>query len=140
MKVAGLKAANAFWNPTYYDNRRTLNQEAPLSLLRAASREVRSLSYLALRLNRTLLIVPNVLAQTKNVQAEIRRSNTRARGQFMPVTQYGQASECYSKGIGNKRNSQPIVPVPTVEPAFYWRIKRDVRDYIRRGGIKCAGG
>ena len=134
MKVAGLKAANAFWNPTYYDsNRRTLTKKLLYHSYEQLLREVRSLSYLALRLNRTL-IVPNVLAQTKNVKAEIRRSNKGQRPIYAGNTVWPGFRVLYSKGIGNKKNSQPIVHVPTVEPAFYWRIKRDVRDYFEEEG------
>ena len=136
MKVAGLKAANAFWNPVYYDgNRRTLTKKLMYHSYEQLLREVRGLSYLALRLNRTL-IIPNVLAKTKEVKAEIRRSNKGQRPIYAGNTVWPGFRVLYSKGIGNKKNGQPVVPVPTVEPAFYWRIKRDVRDYLSEEGVE----
>ncbi len=95
---------------------------------------MRGLSYLALRLNRTL-ILPNVLAETRKVDAEVRRSNKGQRPIYMGNTLWPGFRVLYSKGIGNHKNGQPVLPVPTVEPAYYWRIKRDLTDDLVEEGL-----
>ena len=60
-KVNGLKAANAFWNPHYYDPQRpTITKQLVYTSKDSLLQEIRTLIYLAVALNRTL-IVPNIL-------------------------------------------------------------------------------
>jgi len=45
----------------------------------------------------------------------------------------------YSEGKNGKKNGEPVVPVPQLEPAFYWRIQRDYRDYlVETEGVSMA--
>ena len=56
-----LQAANAFWNPAYYDpNRRTITKKLLYGEWLELSNELKSLMYLAIITDRTL-IIPNIL-------------------------------------------------------------------------------
>eukprot|EP01032_Pedospumella_encystans_P024341 gene24341-27535_t len=60
-KVMGLKAANAFWNPIYYDpHRRTLTKQLVYLSDAQLRWEVRTLLYLGMVSNRSV-IIPNIL-------------------------------------------------------------------------------
>lgn len=112
-KVMGLKAANAFWNPYYYDpNRRTITKKLlyinPSQLLR----ELKSLIYFAIITNRTL-IIPNILGDEAN--AMITLYNERLLWPGFRVAYF---------------KTQIKFKVKIVEPAFYWRIKRE-RNYLQ---------
>lgn len=61
MQLAGLKAANAFWNPAYYSSsKRTLSKQLLFSSRAELQSELRSLAYLARATGRSL-VVPNLL-------------------------------------------------------------------------------
>ena len=64
----GLKAANAFWNPTYYDGRkRTLTKQLLFSSRAELQSELRSLAYLALATGRSL-VLPNLLGPLRHAR------------------------------------------------------------------------
>ena len=140
MKVDGLKAANAFHNPRYYDpNARTLTKKLVYNTRQQMTREVRSLSYLALRLNRSL-IVPNVIAETRVVEAQHQRSNKGQRPIFEGNTVWPGFRVLFSKTEGDRSGAggSPPVDVPRFEPAFYWRISRDREEQLLGEGIPAG--
>lgn len=108
-KVMGLKAANAFWNPHYYDpTRRTLTKRLIYTGEKELQSEIRALVWMAIVTNRTL-ILPNVLANERIGTVDL---------------YYGQA---LWPGF-RLAYLRPGIDVDIVEPAFYWRIRRD---YLR---------
>ena len=128
-KIMGLKAANAFWNPRYYNpQRRTLTKKILFTTPRTVLQEVRTLLYLALRSNRTL-IIPNLLAATVTdpslLRAEDKRSNKVQRPVFRNQTFWPGFRVLFLKGKGGQKNGEPLLRVEIAEPAFYWRVKRD---------------
>lgn len=130
VKIMGLKAANAFWNPRYYHTqRRTLTKKIIYTFPRAVLQEVRTLVYLGIRTNRTI-IIPNLLAETVNdlklLQAEERRSNKVQRPIYRNQTIWPGFRVLFIKpGKGGKKGGDPSVIIDVAEPAFYWRVARD---------------
>lgn len=108
MKVMGLKAANAFWNPKYYNpKRRTLTKKLLYGTEIELLQEVRTMVYLAVVSNRTL-IIPNVLGHDR----------------ITTVDYYlGKAMWPGFRVLYVKKDSK--IGVDIVEPAFYWRVQRD---------------
>jgi hypothetical protein len=108
-KVLGLKAANAFWNPKYYDSvRPTLVKPLLFISQQQLIDEIRSLLWLALTTKRSL-IIPNILGPTTDI---------------------------YKKRIGLYKNHilwpgfrviffKKNLKINILEPSFYWRIDRD---------------
>jgi hypothetical protein len=129
-KIMGLKAANAFWNPKYYDpQRRTLTKKIIFTTPRTVLQEVRTLLYLAMRSNRTL-IIPNLLAATVSdpslLRAEDKRSNKAQRPEFRNQTLWPGFRVLFLKAKGGQKNGEPILRAAEMaEPAFYWRMRRD---------------
>jgi len=128
-KIMGLKAANAFWNPKYYDPlRRTLTKKIIYTTPRTVIQEVRALAYLALRSNRTL-IIPNLLAAPVSDQtllrAEDKRSNKVQRPMYRNQTLWPGFRVLYLKTKGLNKNGEPLLHVEIVEPSFYWRVRKD---------------
>lgn len=107
----GLKAANAFWNPRYYD---PLTPTITKQLLYISDEqlldEVRSLVWLAITTERSL-ILPNILGDEKNGVFESYKGQVMWPG--FRVTLFKR-----SKG----RND---LKVQVLEPAYYWRMNRD---------------
>lgn len=129
VKIMGLKAANAFWNPKYYDPlRRTITKKIIFTTPRTVLQEVRALIYLALRTNRTV-IIPNLLAATITdlslLQAEDKRSNKVQRPVYRNQTLWPGFRVLFLKPKGKGKNGEPVVQVEIAEPSFYWRVKRD---------------
>lgn len=130
VKIMGLKAANAYWNPRYYHPlRRTLTKMILFTHPRTVLQEVRTLVYLGMRLNRTV-IIPNLLAETitnpRLVQAEDKRSNKMQRPIYRNHTLWPGFRVLFIKPLSNnKQAAEPSVQVDIAEPAFYWRVARD---------------
>jgi len=128
-KIMGLKAANAFWNPKYYNpSRRTLTKKIIFTTPRTVLQEIRTLIYLALRTNRTL-IIPNMLAATVSdpllLRAQDKRSNKVQRPVFLNQTLWPGFRVLYLKTKGGQKNGESILPVEVAEPGFYWRVRND---------------
>jgi len=112
-KVTGLQAANAFWNPKYYDpNRRTITK--PLVYLTGQQMrwEVRSLLYLAIVTNRSV-IIPNLLGNELDAESNVELFGGRAMWPGFRVAFFKKSFN---------------LPVQILEPAFYWRMNRDYAD------------
>ena len=130
VKIMGLKAANAYWNPRYYHPlRRTLTKKVLYTHPRTVLQEVRALVYLGLRTNRTV-IIPNLLAETisdpRLLQAEDKRSNKMQRPMYRNHTLWPGFRVLFIKPLRhNKQAAEPSVAVDIAEPAFYWRVARD---------------
>jgi hypothetical protein len=111
VKVTGLKAVNAFWNPNYYDpNRRTITKKLLYS--GPASNdlldEIRSLVYLAIVTKRAL-ILPNVLGDDQQIR---------------DLVQYYKGHPLWPgfRLLFFKEESKEF-DVDILEPAYYWRIQ-----------------
>mmetsp|Transcript_2796 Transcript_2796/g.4216 ORF Transcript_2796/g.4216 Transcript_2796/m.4216 type:complete len:608 (+) Transcript_2796:311-2134(+) len=108
-KVQALKAAGAFWNPFYYDPaRRTLTMRLFYKNKNQLLGEVKALTWLAVATKRTL-VVPNVLSDE--------RFST-----FLNKTDSGSVLWPGFRVVYTKNSSFPLT---IVEPAYYWRIRRD---------------
>ncbi len=106
-KVMGLKAANAFWNPLYYDpQRRTITKPLVWLTETQLRHEVRALLYLGAATNRSV-IIPNVLGDEMLGDVDLYRGMA-----LWP----GFRIAYYKEGMAH---------IETVEPAYYWRVKRD---------------
>ena len=111
-KVMGLKAANAFWNPRYYDPLTpTLTKQLIFLDEHQLLEEVRALVWLAMSTRRSL-IVPNILGPD-HLAAKVRPY----RGQ---VLWPGFRVTFLKRSAG--RNE---LKVDVLEPSFYWRVNRD---------------
>jgi len=196
-KIMGLKAANSYWNPFYYDPRRpTITKKLlafnkpgrgrrlreNLSLdsaigdgdnygesdmrrrlgfgeidrsshrlsmsnrgekfeisgssssnsyldLNALTKEVHALVYLALALDRTL-ILPNVLVelargQLKKILSAVdpQKSNVIQRPTYRNNTLWPGFRTLYLHA--NPVSGESVLPLKMVEPAYYWRVRRD---------------
>lgn len=111
-KVMGLKAANAFWNPKYYDPlRRTLTKQLLFLDDFRLLDEMRSLVWLAYATGRAV-IVPNVLAHETEM-----RTIAPYRGQVMWP---GFRVVFLKRSHGRNQ-----LKVEVLEPGFYWRVGRD---------------
>jgi hypothetical protein len=111
-----LKAANAFWNPQYFSSdTRTITKPLIYFSNQQLRQEIRSLVYLAIVTNRSL-IIPNVLGNKEEMPA-------------------------YKYHLYKKKAMWPgfrVVYVPSefsikvnvLEPSFYWRMRRDFSDGI----------
>jgi len=113
-KVMGLKAANAFWNPKYYDPiRPTITKQimyvSELQLLD----EVRSLMWLALETKRSL-ITPNILG-ADDIETVDKYYNQALWPGFRVS---------HLKRLGGKN----ALRIDIIEPAYYWRVNRDYDD------------
>lgn len=110
---------NAFWNPKYYDpSRRTLTKQLLFLSEKQLQNELRSLLYLAARTKRSL-IVPNLLGNSE-----------------ISMVQLVNASQAMWPGfrlIHLKKKHDLSLDI--LEPAFYWRIRRD---YGRNGPVPAA--
>jgi hypothetical protein len=105
-KVMGLKAANAFWNPLYYDpSRRTLTKQLIFINERQIQAEIRALIWVAVATNRTV-IIPNALAKDSIGSVDL----------------YNGLALWPGFRLAYIRNG---IKVDVVEPAFYWRVRRD---------------
>lgn len=108
-KVMGLKAVNAFWNPLYYDpNRRTITKQLIYTDALALLDEVRSLIWLAIATNRSL-ILPNILG---------------------PDAMYNSIGGYKKKTLWPgfrvlKIKTELNLLTSVLEPSFYWRVDRD---------------
>lgn len=105
------------WNPRYYDpRRRTITKPLVYFTAEQLRREVRSLIYLAIATNRSL-IIPNVLGNELNVESNVQLFGGRA---LWP----GFRVAFFKKGF--------TLPLQILEPAFYWRMDRDYADADHR--------
>lgn len=108
-KMMGLKAANAFWNPLYYNpQKRTLTKRLLYLSETQLRNEIRALLYLALVTNRSL-IIPNLQGH-----------------EDMDTVQHVNDKFAFWPGFRllhlNKNND---LAFDALEPAFYWRVSRD---------------
>jgi hypothetical protein len=112
----GLKAANAFWNPNYYDpNRRTLTKRLIYTTDNALQEEIQSLLYLASITNRTL-IIPNILAhESLAYSRNLLKYNGKVLWPGFRVVFFHKKSK---------------LRIDIAEPAFYWRVQRDYSSII----------
>ena len=121
-KVMGLKAANAFWNPFYFDpHRRTLSK--PLIYLDDSQlrEEVQALLYLSLVTNRSL-ILPNVLGDRVALD-------------------YSDLFQGRAMWPGFRTAYIPDKfpwKVSILEPSFYWRMVRDFSNSSDRSAVPAA--
>lgn len=108
-KVMGLKAANAYWNPLYYEpSRRTITKPLLFVTERQLRWEVRDLLYLGLALNRSV-IIPNILGnELEDNGVELYRGAA-----LWPGFRVAFFKKVFQ------------LPVQILEPAFYWRVQRD---------------
>ena len=173
-KMMGLKAANAFWNPLYYDPRRptitkklllfnrnknagittattTVNngkrdlartgrigrffelnedqlQDEHYTDTNTLTQEVHALVYLALALNRSL-IIPNILIETAKgalekilYRVDPQKSNVIQRPKYHNNTVWPGFRVLY---LPSDDKGEPLLPLQQVEPAYYWRVQRD---------------
>ena len=105
-KVMGLKASNAFWNPFYYDyNRRTVTKKLLYVTEKELLQEVRSLVYLALATNRTL-IIPNVLG-------------------FNSLENIRYGDKTFWPSFRVLHSTDDLIRNTIIESQFYWRMARD---------------
>lgn len=111
IQVMGLKAANAFWNPRYYD---PLTPTITKQLLYISDEqlldEVRSLVWLALTTERSL-ILPNILGDEKMGVFDSYK------GQIM----WPGFRVTFLKRTKGRND----LKVQILEPAYYWRMNRD---------------
>lgn len=116
-KVTGLKAANAFWNPHYYDpRRRTITKPIVWQSEAQVRAEVRALLYLGVVTNRSI-IVPNVLGDEQLGDVELFEGRAMWPGFRIAFLKPG------------------MFHVDMLEPAFYWRVARDyLSDYVSPDG------
>lgn len=128
-KVMGLKAANAFWNPRYYDQLApTLTKQLLYVNELQVLDEVRSLVYLAVSTGRNLML-PNLLGHE----------------QVHTLDQYKNHSLWPGFRITflKRWKGRNVVNITILEPSFYWRIERDYdpapRPYIVRFVGEYAG-
>lgn len=135
-KVMGLKASNAYWNPFYYQaNRRTITKPILYVNDRQLLEEVRSLLFLG-ALTERAVILPNLLGRA--IQPNYR---IQYQGQHMwpgyrvlhikkPAQRFKHRFEEEWGGEDAKPSSETdLPPLPQVlEPAFYWRVRRDYSD------------
>lgn len=106
-KALGLKAANAFWHPRYYDPlRATLTKQIVFISERQVLTELRALLWLAAESGRAA-IVPNVLGGPNQAGAAAR---FHGRQHMWPGFRVGRHGD---------------LKVKVLEPAFYWRVGRD---------------
>jgi hypothetical protein len=118
----GLKAANAFWNPEYYDpNRRTVTKKLLYSDQKDFVNELRSLVYLALITDRTL-IIPNTLGGDFLEGVDSYKDSAMWPG-FRIIRINPKQSKF--KGVSQVQSKRDLSTLSIVEPAFYWRVKRD---------------
>eukprot|EP00606_Chrysophyceae_sp_TOSAG23-5_P001167 GSChrysophyteH2.ASY1.ANO1.734.1 assembled CDS len=151
-KLMGLKAANAFWNPFYYDPMRptitkkllAFNKFKDVELL---EQEIHSLVYLALKLNRTL-IIPNVLLEKAEKGTQLhhdlyyvdpQKSNTIQRPDYKGNTIWPGFRVLNLKTLHNDPSANTVLRVKQVEPAYYWRVKRDYAGVDADAGAESSG-
>ena len=171
-KLMGLKAANAFWNPFYYDPMRPTITKKLLAFnkfknnnvaggstsasgdgrrsssgysgkpqkpdvgyldLDLLEQEVHSLVYLALKLNRTL-IIPNVLLEKTEKGTQMhhdlysvdpQKSNVIQRPEYKGNTIWPGFRVLNLNTHHNDPQADTVLRVKQVEPAYYWRVVRD---------------
>jgi hypothetical protein len=144
-KIMGLKAANAYWNPYYYDpsrptitkkllmfhNKNLQSYDKGYLNTRRLEEEVQSLVYLAMKLNRTL-IIPNVLLEQATGRHELilnsvdpKKSNIIQRPGYKGNTLWPGFRVLNLK---TDDAGWDVLKVNQVEPAYYWRVKRDYTD------------
>ena len=105
-KVMGLKAANAFWNPRYYDQLRpTLTKQLLYFSDKQLLDEVKALLWLAKESGRDL-ILPNILGR-ESISSLGKYLNQSLWPGFRLVSVQGE------------------LKVNVLEPSYYWRIWRD---------------
>ena len=179
-KLMGLKAANAFWNPFYYDPMRPTITKKLLafnkfkggsgssasmsSSTRSTSgklhradvgyldvelleQEIHSLVYLALKLNRTL-IIPNVLLEKAEKGTQLhndlyyvdpQKSNTIQRPDYKGNTIWPGFRVLNLNTLHNDPSANTVLRVKQVEPAYYWRVKRDYAGVDADAGAESSG-
>eukprot|EP00605_Chrysophyceae_sp_TOSAG23-4_P002246 GSChrysophyteH1.ASY1.ANO1.2490.1 assembled CDS len=154
-KLMGLKASNAFWNPFYYDPLRPTLTKKLLAFNKLSSKEARSdkhthealdigylnvemlqqeihsLVYLAIKLNRTL-IIPNLLLEDARgpLKAALnyvdpKKSNVIQRPIYKGNALWPGFRVLHLKTEHNDPNAKSILRLQQVEPAYYWRVERD---------------
>jgi hypothetical protein len=163
------QAANAFWNPEYYDpSRRTLTKKLIYQNYMQFSNELKSLIYLSIVTGRTL-IIPNVLGPDNSNGVDIfkdrilwpgfraahlsQHKNIRGRNKNGLVQQSEQGDDPVVdskttnffhnefnvlENVQRKRKIQKEIAgridlpslLSTVEPAYYWRVRRDYSEYV----------
>ena len=166
------QAANAFWNPEYYDpSRRTLTKKIIYQNYLQFSNELKSLIYLSIVTGRTL-IIPNILglesikgvdifndrilwpgfraihiSQNKNKRGKTKNGIEISLVQDSEEGDDPVVDAKITNHFHNEFNVLEIIQkkkkiqkeckginlsslLSTVEPAYYWRVKRDYSDYV----------
>ena len=166
------QAANAFWNPEYYDpSRRTLTKKIIYHNYLQFSNELKSLIYLSIVTGRTL-IIPNILGPDGSKGVDIFNDrilwpgfraihisqNKNKRGKtkngieisLVQDSEEGDDPVMDAKITNHFHNEFNVLEIiqkkkkiqkeckgidlpsllSMVEPAYYWRIKRDYSDYV----------
>lgn len=107
-KVQGLKAANAFWNPFYYDaTRRTITKPLLFITEEQLRHEIRTLLYLAYVTNRSV-ILPNILGNEARLTLD---------------TYHHRALWPSFRALFIRKGVN--IDIPILEPAYYYRVQRD---------------
>lgn len=113
-KVNGLKSANAFWNPYYYNvTRRTLTKKIIYITPEQVRNEIRTLFYLGYITNRSI-IIPNLLSHPNIMHKSLDLYSNQSLWPFFRVVYYKPS---FYKQL------KPSLSI--IEPAYYWRIERD---------------
>ena len=116
-KVLGLKAANAFWNPRYYDpSTPTITKQIIFIDEKQLLEEMRSLIWLATVTGSTL-IIPNILGSTDGSKFQNKNAMDLYENQIL--------WPAYRVIHLRRENGQTIIKTKIAEPGFYWRIERD---------------
>ncbi len=110
-KVMGLKAANSFWNPKYYDAlRKTITKQILFKNEGQLLDEVRSMVWLALVTERSF-ILPNILGP----------ESIHTIGKYKGQSMWPGFRVTFLKRSKGKNE----LKVQILEPNFYWRVNRD---------------
>ena len=116
-KVLGLKAANAFWNPRYYDpTTPTITKQVIFVDEKQLLEEMRSLIWLATVTGSTL-IIPNILGS--NYGSAFQNKNA------MDLYENQILWPAYRVINLRRESGQTVIKTKIAEPGFYWRIQRD---------------
>ena len=140
-KLLGLKAANAFWNSLYYNpHRRTITKPLMFLSKRQLRMELISLTYLAMKTNRTLLL-PNILIGVgSNIKGDMKKElcenhnvpycfeviNSRDILEKQDHAAFFQG-EWYWPSWRTIVDFEENLGLDTVEPSYYFKIQNDFK-------------
>lgn len=122
-KILGLKAANAFWNPYYYNpDRRTLTVKLMYTTYDNLHSELKALVYLSLKTNRTL-IIPSLLGD-RDIYYDHKKAAGKP-GEVKRIVDLYKDKALWPSFRVLFVNEKAPLDVHVVEPAYYRRITND---------------